>query len=104
MSDDDETPRDITLRDVAKYQSEKIGTLLDYNQKIVMVCRRQAHQWQELAEAFVECAQMAADVAESCAVAARVSVDQVGNILSNEFDLVELHQEEEEEDESDEPE
>ena len=85
---DPEDP-DLALDNISRYQSEAIGRLLDYNQAIVVVCREQAENWQLLAQAFIKCAQMASDIAESCAVAARVTVDRTGDIISNEFALVE---------------
>ena len=95
---------DLSLDEISRYQSETIGRLLDYNQAIVVVCREQAENWQLLAQAFIRCAQMAGDIAESCAVAARVTVDRTGDIISNEFALVETtHYDDNEEDDDEDP-
>ena len=85
----------LSLFDIAQYQSKEIGKLLDYNQAIVLVCRQQAENWQTISQAYIRCAQMAGDIAESCAVAARISVDRTGDIISSEFDLVEIEEDEE---------
>lgn len=79
----------LTPDDISQYQSRQIGALLDYNQQIMIVCRHQAENWQILAQAYTRCAQMAADIAESCAVMSRMTVDRAGEILETEFGLVE---------------
>ena len=100
MSDEKEQAETskLTLKDVSAYQSKKIGELLDFNQAVVVVCRRQAESWQELSQAYLQMAEMAADIAASCAIAARISVDRSGDILSSEFDLVTIYPDEEEDD------
>ena len=85
----DQNDPNLSLSDIAQYQSAMVGRLLDYNQAITVVCRKQAENWQDLAQAYIRCSEMAVDIAESCAVAARITVDRTGDIISNEFDLVE---------------
>lgn len=99
--DNDDTPDDISFGDVMNYQIEKTGNLLDYSQKIVLACRKQANDWQAIAQAFFKCASDAQDLAESCALAARIAADRVGDIISTEFDIREINEDEEEEENED---
>jgi len=81
------------LRDIAKIldlQTVKIGELLDYNQTIIKVCRAQADNWKKLATAYIECAAMANEIAEQCALVARVSVDRAGDVISTEWGIEEI--------------
>lgn len=100
----DERPvEDMNIFDLVNGQTKKIGDLLDYNQAVVRVCRQQAENWRGVSRGYVEMAQMASDIADDCALFARISIDRVGDIVSTEYDLTNTNGEQEEagEEESD---
>lgn len=82
-------------------QTAKIGDLLDYSQSVVKVCRMQADNWRNLAHAFIECAQMANDIADDCALVARVAVDRAGDVIAIEWGIEEVNGQEEMDDDED---
>lgn len=82
------------LIDLLNMQSEKIGTLLDFNQKVLAACREQAANWREIQRAYVELAQSAGDLADDCALMARITADRAGDIISTEYGIVEVSEEE----------
>lgn len=73
--------------DVISQQTKKIGELLDYNQAIVKTCRLQADNWRNLSRAYIECAQMASEIADQSALIARISVERSGEIISTEWGI-----------------
>lgn len=61
--------------------------------------RQEGKTWKMLAAAHIECAEIALDISEACAVAARVSADRVGDAISAEYGLVETDDDNEEDSE-----
>ena len=100
-SKDEDNTDDISFQDVLNYQMEKTGNLLDYSQQIVLACRKQANNWQAIAQSFFRCANEAQEIAESCALAARVAADRVGDIISTEFDITTIDEDDEDDDDID---
>lgn len=93
------TEENQNIFEILKNQSVKIGELLDYNQTIVRVARIQAENWKALSRGYMECAQMAEEIAESCALVARISVDKAGDIISTEWGIDKIDGDEELEEE-----
>lgn len=85
--DEDRKEEEVSFVDILNFQNDKTGKLLDYNQQIVLACRQQALNWQQIAQAYLRCADTATEIAESCAIAARISSDRVGDVISNEFSI-----------------
>lgn len=67
--------------------SQKIGYLLDYNQAVVKSAREQAENWKRIAISYIEMSQAAAEIANDCALFARISVDRTGDVIAAEWDL-----------------
>jgi hypothetical protein len=90
LSDDEDNKKhdDLSLEQVMRYQTDKVGKLLDYNQRIVQACRSNALAWREIAQAFARCAEDALEISETCSIAARVAADRAGDLISTEFDLI----------------
>lgn len=82
-------------------KAARVGELIDYSQQLVRIERVESQTWKALAKAHIECAEMALDISEMCAVAARVAADKVGDAISAEYGLVELSDQEDEEDDLD---
>lgn len=77
----DKNPMDV-VRDGL---DEKIGFLLDYNQKAVAVLRRQAKDFERVAEFFQAMRDRALDIADDTATLAMLVSEATGDILSAEF-------------------
>lgn len=97
-----EEPEDIF--EILQLQTAKIGELLDYNHLIVKICRQQADNWRSLGRSYIECAQMANDIADQCALVARISTDRAGDVISTEWGIEEVghdHDDSEDDDDTD---
>ncbi len=96
--DDSNNARDMFT--LSREQSEKIGSLLDYNQSVVRAARVQAENWHIIVRSYYEMAEMAQGIADDCALFARLSVDRVGDLLSTEYNITEVTGEEDDDDDN----
>lgn len=70
-------------------RAEKIGALLDYNQRLTTILRSQAKDWETIANAFDNAKEQCLNIAELAALQARTNSDLTGDIISTEFGIVE---------------
>lgn len=80
-----EQPPEPTIDSIRGGINEKIAFLLDYNARATVVLRKQAKDFESIAEFFQNMRDRSLDIADDIATLARLAADLTGDIITAEF-------------------
>lgn len=85
MTEESPQPQEPTIDSIRNGLNEKIGFLLDYNARATVVLRKQAKDFENIAEFFQNMRDRSLDIADDIATLAKLSSELTGDIISAEF-------------------